>query len=179
MVSEDPFIFQLEFEPKGRGDAGKEPKENKCVKCGAEDNLTRHHVVPYFLRKMMNPENKDHRSDDIVPLCSSCHVDYERSSSQLKKSILNGLHTYKKEKDFNKKVRTAKAILNSISTGKIKAEYIDPEKMREVEEYSDKTEIYIPTTAEQILNAFEEKHLIRLWKFDFNRWMGQNVFQDL
>ena len=179
MISEDPFVFQLEFEPKGRGDAAKEPKENKCVKCGTEEDLTRHHVVPYFLRKMMNPENKNHRSDDIVPLCTSCHVDYERSSVKLKKSIMNGLHDYKKEKIFNKKVRSSKAILNSINSGKINSENISPDKMKEVEEYSIKTEIYIPTTGEQILDAFEEKYLIRLWKFDFNKWMGQNVFHDL
>jgi hypothetical protein len=179
LISDNPFIFQLNFEPKGRGDSHKLPKENKCTKCGIDDNLTRHHVIPYFLRKLMSSESKNHRSDDVVPLCVSCHSKYEKSSERLKRSLLQGLKTYDEERKINKKIKFSKSILESIASGKIEGERIPKEKLEEANLYVNQSEIYIPTEAEQIINSYTEEHLIELWRRDFIKWMGQNVPADL
>jgi hypothetical protein len=81
IVSYQPMVIKLTFEPKGRGQNG-DPyylgdKPNKCVVCGVEEDLTRHHIVPYTYRKHF-PENiKSHNSHDIVPICIDHHTEYE------------------------------------------------------------------------------------------------------
>jgi hypothetical protein len=179
LISESPFVFQLNFEPKGLGSGNKLPKENKCTKCGTEDNLTRHHVIPYFLRKLMTAESKDHKSDDVVPLCEPCHVEYEKNSVRLKNSLLQGLKTYRNERKINKLIKLSKSIYELISSGKVDLEKISKEKIDNMNLYFQETEIYIPTEAEQIINSYSEEYLIKLWRSDFLNWMGQKDITDL
>lgn len=81
VISENPKVIKLTFEPSGIGGHG-DPyllteKQNKCVVCGVEEDLTRHHIVPYTYRKHF-PENiKSHNSHDIVPICVNHHREYE------------------------------------------------------------------------------------------------------
>jgi len=81
IVSDDPPTIRLHFEPNGPGHAGDEyysqEFQNRCVNCGSDENLSRHHIVPHCFRKHFPEELKRHSYHDIVPLCLGCHSEYE------------------------------------------------------------------------------------------------------
>ncbi len=88
----DETTIKLKFEPKGRGNAGDseyyaEARENRCVVCGATENLTLHHVVPYQYRKHFPEHLKSHTSFDILPLCIEHHEEYESLATALNKRL--------------------------------------------------------------------------------------------
>jgi hypothetical protein len=91
VVSEDPFVFRLKFQPNGIGSAndqyGLAEKENRCVVCGTYDNLTKHHIVPYMYRKHLPVEIKSRSSHDVVIICDECHEQYEETAMILKNDI--------------------------------------------------------------------------------------------
>lgn len=78
LVSEDPFIVRLLFEPSGRPDSQKDyyltAKENLCVVCGKVESYIRKNIVPHEYRRHFPAEMKDHNSHDILLLCTSCHA---------------------------------------------------------------------------------------------------------
>ncbi len=88
LVHDDPPTAQLTFQPNGPGMIGQpfylEQKENICVVCGSDANLTRHHCVPYKYRKYFPSHLKKCSSHDICPLCMTCHHNYEREADKLK-----------------------------------------------------------------------------------------------
>lgn len=61
--------------------------ENKCVQCGATNNLTKHHIVPFSYRRYMPDEYKTHNPYDIMILCVKCHSDYEKVADILKSEL--------------------------------------------------------------------------------------------
>lgn len=83
--------IKLTFEPKGKGQSGQPfylaDKENRCVVCGTEQNLTKHHCVPRCFRKCFPGEYKFHTSHDVVPVCVPCHEKYEPFAFELKEQI--------------------------------------------------------------------------------------------
>lgn len=83
VIGEDPMTIQLTFNPKGRGQNGDSyalsEKHNKCVVCGIETDLTRHHIVPYTYRKHFPTLLKTHNSHDVVPICFTHHKNYEEN----------------------------------------------------------------------------------------------------
>lgn len=90
-VIDDPLTIQLTFIPKGVGHVDDpyflQKMENRCVVCGSEESLTRHHIVPYCYRKFF-PENlKNHRSYDVMALCIPCHRSYEEHAITLKQTL--------------------------------------------------------------------------------------------
>lgn len=91
LVSEDPYTVKLKFKPKGLGNHNKEfgltEMSNKCVSCGTEEYLTRHHVVPYCYRKFFPLSLKSHNFHDVLAMCVSCHEKYERSADKLKEQL--------------------------------------------------------------------------------------------
>nr|XP_055028789.1 exonuclease 3'-5' domain-containing protein 2 isoform X1 [Misgurnus anguillicaudatus]XP_055028790.1 exonuclease 3'-5' domain-containing protein 2 isoform X1 [Misgurnus anguillicaudatus]XP_055028791.1 exonuclease 3'-5' domain-containing protein 2 isoform X1 [Misgurnus anguillicaudatus] len=78
LVSEDPFIVRLLFEPSGRPDSQKDyyltAKENLCVVCGKLESYIRKNIVPHEYRRHFPSEMKDHNSHDILLLCTACHA---------------------------------------------------------------------------------------------------------
>lgn len=94
-VSESPPTIKLKFEPAGEGDAGDSymlaDRANQCVVCGQEQELTRHHVVPYSYRIHFPEECKRHTSYDVLPLCVKCHQKYELHAQDFRSQILNEL----------------------------------------------------------------------------------------
>ncbi len=90
-LEEDPLTIKLTFEPKGLGNFnrpyGLVELENKCVKCGGEEELTRHHVVPHCYRRHFPEEYKTHNHHDVVALCIDCHDSYERQADELKREF--------------------------------------------------------------------------------------------
>jgi hypothetical protein len=88
--AECPTI-RLNFEPSGRKGSDHPyliaEKQNRCVCCASEEQITRHHVVPYGFRKFFPIELKEHMLHDILPLCVNCHEKYEGTAFELKKEL--------------------------------------------------------------------------------------------
>ena len=80
LVSESPLVVRLSFQPSGMGRDGDEfyltPRENKCVVCGTDQRLTRHHVVPQAFRRHFPARFKEYADHDIVAACEPCHRAY-------------------------------------------------------------------------------------------------------
>jgi len=79
VVSQDPFVIRLLFEPKNKDSSFRlEPIKNECVVCGETEKLRKHSVVPHPLRKHFSKRYKD-----IVLLCGSCHLKIDGANEQL------------------------------------------------------------------------------------------------
>ncbi|XP_036167001.1 exonuclease 3'-5' domain-containing protein 2 isoform X2 [Myotis myotis] len=91
LVSEEPFVVKLQFEPAGRpespGDYYLMVKENLCVVCGKKDSYIRKNVVPHEYRKHFPIEMKDHNSHDVLLLCTSCHAISNYYDNHLKQQL--------------------------------------------------------------------------------------------
>lgn len=120
IVSNNPLIVKLNFEPKGLGnhnkDWGLSEMPNKCVVCGEKEFLTRHHVVPYSYRRYFPLEIKSHNFHDVLSVCVDCHESYERYADELKLELsskydapING--EIEKRKDVVKYSKMASTLL--------------------------------------------------------------------
>ncbi|XP_030642760.1 exonuclease 3'-5' domain-containing protein 2 isoform X2 [Chanos chanos] len=93
LISEDPFIVRLLFEPSGRPDSQRDyyltAKENLCVVCGKADSYIRKNIVPHEYRRHFPAEMKDHNSHDILLLCTSCHAASSVYDGFLKQQLAN------------------------------------------------------------------------------------------
>lgn len=91
IVSEDPPTIKLKFIPNGYGNKGDAfslaQKHNRCVVCGTEENLTKHHIVPSMYRKFFPVKIKSRSAHDVVVICVECHDEYERIAMNLKKEM--------------------------------------------------------------------------------------------
>jgi hypothetical protein len=87
----DTFTIQLKFEPKGLGNHnrvyGLTEMYNKCVVCGSNEFLTRHHVVPICYRRFFPVHIKSHNFHDVLSVCANCHEQYEKSAFEYKLKI--------------------------------------------------------------------------------------------
>jgi hypothetical protein len=165
VVSEDPFVFKLLFEPKGKGNPGQLPRENKCVVCKAEENLTRHHVVPYALRKLMGAEFKDHKSEDVVALCEEHHHEYEMSSRELLLRLLEACKEDLSQRELIKRSKKASHNLHMYYdrlTEEKKAEYL------KILQYSN---LEIKGDFQLLMEKYGEERLYSEWRKDFLEWM--------
>ena len=100
-VIDDKSII-LTFEPKGFGepDTFLTPRENKCVVTGLDENLTKHHVIPYQFRKHFPTEYKSRNANDVVAITYEKHHEYERHADILKASLIEE-HISQSEIDYN------------------------------------------------------------------------------
>ena len=91
LVSDNPLTIRLNFEPRGREGLNDpyllEGKPNLCVVCGTQNNLTRHHIIPYCFIRYMAVEYKVDIIRDIFPLCRPCHDQYEKVSCNKRDEI--------------------------------------------------------------------------------------------
>lgn len=62
-------------------------KENKCVNCGTNEDLTKHHVIPKCYIKYFPIEIKSNNSHDVVLLCGECHASYEAEATIVKREL--------------------------------------------------------------------------------------------
>lgn len=89
--------IKLNFVTKGVGNVDNEylleDKKNMCVVCGYTQDLTRHHIVPYFYRKYFPKNLKCKSPYDVVVLCFDCHGKYEKDAHQLKLDIAKEYNT--------------------------------------------------------------------------------------
>lgn len=88
VISEEPLRLRLKFEPQGRGHAGNlyylSQKVNRCVVCGAEEHLTKHHVVPSCYRRFFPEKIKSRTSYDVFLVCVKHHEEYEAHAWRFK-----------------------------------------------------------------------------------------------
>jgi exonuclease 3'-5' domain-containing protein 2 len=91
VLSEEPLVIQLSFEPRGYGsmfvDSG--PRMNVCHVCGIEHELTLHHVVPMCFKRHADVKDKEHTHFECIPLCVECHSNYEKKADELKELLIN------------------------------------------------------------------------------------------
>jgi hypothetical protein len=84
----DPNTYQFTFEPNGMGKADEDfflsDISNICVVCGAEEGLSRHHIVPHCYRRHLN---RSHDHYDILLLCLECHEKYELAADQFRNEL--------------------------------------------------------------------------------------------
>jgi len=64
-VERDPTIFEIAV------------IKNQCVICGANKELTLHHVIPHVIRKLFPVEDKSRARQWCVLLCIDCHEKVE------------------------------------------------------------------------------------------------------
>lgn len=120
IIQETPPIIQINFEPNGPGNADNQfflqGRQNICVSCGSDEQLTRHHIVPFCYRKHMPDNIKNHDAYDVMPLCHECHEKYEKSANKLKQEIAQELDIVKEKKLVteipSKVIKSAAAILH-------------------------------------------------------------------
>ena len=138
--------FKLTFKSKGdksRGQYYMLELENKCVVCGIEEKLTKHHVVPTQFRKYLPLKYKSKSSFDVLALCEGCHHKYEIYADKLKEDLL-GLYGLA---DHDKTIYKIKSIYNILNTH---SEYIPDERRNEMVEY---IQNYFDADIEDILQA--------------------------
>lgn len=87
----DAFTFQLKFEPQGSGHQGDpfflQERENRCVVCGTEEKLTRHHIVPYCYRKFFPKVLIPYGPYDVMMLCLLHHKAYEVFAREFRQEL--------------------------------------------------------------------------------------------
>ncbi|NWX47063.1 EXD2 protein, partial [Steatornis caripensis] len=91
LVSTDPFVVKLRFEPSGRPESKVDyyltVKENLCVVCGKRESYIRKNIVPHEYRRHFPIQMKDHNSHDVLLLCTSCHVVSNYYDNHLKQQL--------------------------------------------------------------------------------------------
>jgi cation-transporting P-type ATPase D len=129
LISENPPIFKLNFEPNRRGaknEGGAKSefylmeRKNCCVVCGSENNYMRFHIIPVLYRQYLPNSLKSHRSHDVVLLCIRCHERasklYDLEKKNLGEKYNIPLHqmsdTQKDQKDFKKHMNYIRSLYN-------------------------------------------------------------------
>ncbi|XP_042301477.1 LOW QUALITY PROTEIN: exonuclease 3'-5' domain-containing protein 2 [Sceloporus undulatus] len=91
LVSMDPFIVRLQFEPSGRPESKVDyyltVKQNLCVVCGKTKSYIRKNIVPHEYRKHFPLQMKDHSSHDVLLLCTACHAISNYYDNHLKQQL--------------------------------------------------------------------------------------------
>lgn len=86
-----PYNIRLLFQPNGPGHIGDDfylqDRPNRCVVCGTNADLSKHHIVPSEYRQHFPESIKKHSSHDVVVLCLECHGRYELYASDLRKIL--------------------------------------------------------------------------------------------
>ncbi|XP_043554122.1 exonuclease 3'-5' domain-containing protein 2 isoform X2 [Chiloscyllium plagiosum] len=91
LISEDPFVVKLKFEPSGRPESQEDyyltTKENLCVVCGKRESYIRKNIVPHEYRRHFPVQMKDHNSHDVLLLCTACHATSNYYDNVLKQQL--------------------------------------------------------------------------------------------
>lgn len=84
--------IELTFVPKGNGfedneEFGRSIRQARCVVTGIEDNLQRHHIVPYCYRTYFPEAFKSKNHHDVVLINHERHSEYEQQAVLFKDEI--------------------------------------------------------------------------------------------
>ncbi len=171
---------QLTFTPAGYGAnsddrTGLLPRENICVVCGTNEELTYHHVVPHLYKSLMPEDCKKHNSYDVMPVCEKCHREYEKEVVVFK-NILQETHL---DPDFSQEEYILNQALKSIRTLENYGHLIPDEKKDNLEKNiliaEEKLDInraefetlILPSTAQMVLDIIGIQELVVLFRTHF------------
>ncbi|XP_018420590.1 PREDICTED: exonuclease 3'-5' domain-containing protein 2 isoform X2 [Nanorana parkeri] len=91
LISSEPFVVKLRFEPSGRPETNADyyltVKKNICVVCGKRESYIRKNIVPHEYRRHFPIQMKDHNSHDVLLLCTSCHAVSSYYDNNLKQQL--------------------------------------------------------------------------------------------
>ena len=138
VVGHDPLTIRLRFEPSGRRGLGDplllDGKPNVCVACGTDEDLTRHHIIPYCFIRYMELEYKVDIIRDIFPLCEDCHGEYEKISQTKRKKMAAdlGVPLYGIPPEEMKRVRRAMGAAAALQKYRDKIPIARQQEMREI-----------------------------------------------
>jgi len=122
---ENPKHFTFKEAPPGYGfyhttlhEYHLRPKINQCVVCGAEKQLTKHHVLPVIFQRHYPNERGDAgvRSHDLLLLCLDCHQMYEQDFANPVREEMaqqygaNRHHLHETNVNLSRVVQTAKTL---------------------------------------------------------------------
>lgn len=110
ILEDTPHLtVQLTFVPQGLGGHSFycHIKENLCAVCGADEDLSRHHIVPYCFRRHLPDDYKSHVAFDVLPLCEACHNKYEKFAAAKKLELA----TFYKINNYEAAIKLANCIL--------------------------------------------------------------------
>ncbi|XP_053553965.1 exonuclease 3'-5' domain-containing protein 2 [Bombina bombina] len=196
LVSNDPFIVQLLFEPSGRPESSADyyltVKENVCVVCGKRESYIRKNIVPHEYRRHFPIQMKDHNSHDVLLLCTACHAVSNYYDANLKQQLAEefnapigceeGLRLL--EDPMRRQVRSgARALLNATNLPEQRraellqdikdfysTENVTPETLQEAANLESRVlnETYIPHGL-KIVQSFAKGGLLSLMELE-RRW---------
>lgn len=75
------FLNPIKMEVESDDEFLLSPIERRCVICGAEDELQKHHIIPTLYRQYMPKVYKSNNHHDVVIICTKHHEFYERTFS--------------------------------------------------------------------------------------------------
>jgi hypothetical protein len=111
IVSQKPLIIKLNFKTQGPGPGLNMAYDSICVVCGANENLTKHHILPQEFRKHMIEFHND--AFDILFVCVPCHKDYNKYETQHKEFLFKKYNIPPK-RDPNTKLAVASACVRNL-----------------------------------------------------------------
>lgn len=121
VVSLDPHTIQLLFEPNGLGNYNDAyylaEKENVCVVCGSQEDLTKHHALPRCFRKHFPSYLKRYDSHDVLLVCRLCHEQYEVHATELKKKLVGCTNVTSMQEEDLSHIRAIKAAKTLVRYG--------------------------------------------------------------
>lgn len=144
----DDNTIRLKFEPSGRCGVGDplllDGKPNICVVCGIDEDLTKHHIIPYCYVRHMDIVYKIDIIRDIFPLCKDCHNRYETIVQDYRRDLAKKLDVSLSgiPDEEMRKVRRAMGSANAIKkySAKIPAENM-AELWKNVKEFLGKDQV--------------------------------------
>jgi hypothetical protein len=193
--------FMLTFTPNGFGHDPDsfmgEPKKNMCVVCGTEDDLTKHHVVPYCYRMHMPETYKSGNSFDVLPVCWFHHDQYNEFQFAMDCDLQKPYAKVVEEKNnIGRGVGLCKALFNFDKMplerqthiyDRLKEFFTEDELIVESPRYlyntMMKNQSSIPPVAKMIVDAHDLKEFVLMWRQHFldyaspehlsDRWMSE------
>lgn len=157
IFSEEPFIIKMKKNLKSPLPINVlVPRENICVCCGTDKNLTRHHVIPHEYSKFMNVKFKKYNYGNVLAACYQCHQNYEREAYKLKLQLAERYNAPFVDRNSISTYALCYTILNS--------ENIPYQKILELyDKLSKITNLpRIELTEEFMINKLEETHRTNL-----------------
>jgi len=178
VVSLDPHTIQLLFEPNGLGNYNDEyylaEKDNACVVCGSQDELTKHHALPRCFRKHFPSCLKRYDSHDVLLVCRPCHEDYEVHATELKKKLVGCTNITAMEEGDVAHIRAIKAAKTLLRYGDSIPDDSALRLMLRIEEYAgDFSDEIVQKLSEEKFGGY---HSADVWKEAVSNIKDYNEF---
>lgn len=170
LVSEDPLIVRLKFEPAGRpqmemqdGQFYLQERQNICVVCGKGETFIRKNVVPREYRKYFPDTLKAHQNHDVVLLCSGCHRLNNMRDQQLR---------FKLAEEFDAPIGTEQDVKCTFDKSLKSVRYAAGALLRSRDEIPEKRIVELENIIKNFYNIEEitQEHLEKAYNMDVKIW---------